>query len=235
MPGVSSKPAIQSNHSKMVMKEAKAGEMVDNPVRRDIEEAADFISIDFILNVVLDEHKNIIRAVAGHFIEAHREGCRFLDQLYKVKISTHADIVVVSAGGHPKDINLYQAQKALENAKYAVRDGGVIILIASCQDGLGEEVFERWMLKADTPKSMIDEIQKNFVLGGHKAAAIGMVLKKAKIYLVSSLPDEVVVDIFMKPFKSADEALKSAFEETGYDAKVIFMPYGGATLPVYES
>lgn len=232
MPGVSTRAAIQANHSMMVKEEAKAGEMDDNPVRKDIEEVIDFVPIDFILNVVLDEHKNIIKAVAGHHLKAHREGCKFLDELYKVRIKQLADIVIVSPGGYPKDINLYQAQKALDNSKHAVRKGGIIILVADCKDGLGEDVFEKWMLKAETPQNMIEDIQVNFELGGHKAAAIGMVLNNSKIFLVSSLSDTLVSQLFMQPFTLLQDALDQAFDELGKDAKVIVMPYGGSTLPV---
>lgn len=143
MPGVSTREAIQSNHSRMVLPAACAGKLEGNPVREDLEEAIGFCPIDFILNVVLDEHKHILYAVAGHYIEADREGCRFLDRLYKVGIQAQADIVFVSPGGYPKDIDLYQAQKALDNASHAVKPGGIIILAAACSEGLGERVFER--------------------------------------------------------------------------------------------
>ncbi len=231
MPGVSTRAAIQANHSKMVMEEAKAGEIVKNPVRKDIDEVADFVPIDFILNVVLDEHKNIIKAVAGHYIKAHREGCDFLDKLYKVKIDERADIVVVSAGGYPKDINLYQAQKALDNAKHAVRDGGVIILVASCKEGYGEEVFEHWIRRSSAPCELTDEIQRNFELGGHKAAAIAMVLNKCSIYMVSDLDEQLIRKIYMKPYSELQEAFNDAVGELGEDSRVIVMPYGGSTLP----
>lgn len=232
MPGISTRDAIQANHSGMVRPGAKAGEIENNPVRNDIEEVANFVPIDYIVNVVLDEKKNIIRAVAGHHVYAHREGCKFLDSLYKVKIPQKADIVITTPGGYPKDINLYQAQKALDNAKHAVRDGGIIILLAACTEGLGEKVFERWMLNSESPKYMIDQIQKNFELGGHKAAAIALVLQKAKIFLVSDMDRAFVKKLFMEPFGSMNEALKTAFKELGSDAKVILMPYGGSTLPV---
>ncbi|RCX16895.1 nickel-dependent lactate racemase [Anaerobacterium chartisolvens] len=234
MPGVSTRAAIQANHSKMVMEEAKAGEMVKNPVRRDIDEVVDFVPIDFILNVVLDENKNIIKAVAGHYIKAHREGCDFLDKLYKVKISERADIVVVSAGGYPKDINLYQAQKALDNAKHAVRDGGVIILVASCKEGYGEEVFEHWIKRSSAPSELTNEIQRNFELGGHKAAAIAMVLNKCSIYMVSDLDVQSVRKIYMKPYSELQQAFNDAVGELGENSSVIVMPYGGSTLPDAE-
>jgi nickel-dependent lactate racemase len=231
MPGVSTREAIQANHSKMVMDGARAGEMAQNPVRKDIDEVAKTIPIDFILNVVLDEKKNVIKAVAGHYFEAHREGCKFLDRFYKVAIKERADIVIVSAGGYPKDINVYQAQKALDNAKHAVRESGILILVASCKEGYGERVFEKWINRAETHRELIENIQRNFELGGHKAAAIAMILEKNEIYLVSELEDSVVRNLFMKPFQSVQAALNEAMEKLGADSRVIIMPFGGSTLP----
>jgi nickel-dependent lactate racemase len=234
MPGVSTRAAIQANHSAMVRYEARAGSLDDNPVRQDIDEVVRFVPIDFIVNVVLDENKNIIRAVAGHYLYAHREGCRFLDRLYKVAIPAKADIVITTPGGFPKDINLYQAQKALENAKHAVRDNGIIILLASCSEGYGEPVFERWINESDSPDSLIERIKTNFELGGHKAAAIALVEKKAKVFIVSDLDRSICERLYMEPFNSLQEALDRAFSLMGPDARVLLMPHGGSTLPVVE-
>ena len=139
MPGVSTRAAIQANHSRMVEETSRAGLLEGNNLRADIEEAGAVCGIDFILNVVLDEHKEIIKAVAGDVTAAHRAGCAFLDTLYLKKIPRRADIIVVSQGGAPKDLNLYQTQKALDNAKHAVRRGGTVILVGSCKEGLGED------------------------------------------------------------------------------------------------
>lgn len=234
MPGVSTRAAIQANHSGMVMNEARAGAIDDNPVRLDIEEVANFVPIDFIVNVVLDEKKSIIKAVAGHHIDAHREGCAFLDTLYKAKIPGKADIVITTPGGYPKDINLYQAQKALDNAKHAVRDGGIIVLLAACTEGYGEEVFERWVNRSKSPDDLIVGIKTNFELGGHKAAAIALVEKKAKVFMVTDMSEEMVLRLYMKPFKEVNEALDEAFKELGNKASVLLMPFGGSTLPVLE-
>jgi nickel-dependent lactate racemase len=231
MPGVSTFTAIQKNHSNMVKEDARAGNLMNNPVRDDIEETADFIKIDFLLNVVLDESKNIIEAFGGHPVSAHREGCRLLDSIYSYPLKERADIVVVCPGGFPKDINLYQAQKALDNSKHAVKDGGIIILIAACPEGLGGESFEQWMEDFERPEEMVEEIQRNFILGGHKAAAIGMILQNADIYLVSEMKPEYVETIFMKPFGSPREALEKAMDIKGSEAVVHVMPYGGSILP----
>ena len=231
MPGVSTRAAIQSNHSMMVREEACAGNLDTNPLRKDIEEAADICGVDFILNVVLDEHKEIICAVAGDVTAAHRAGCAFLDTLYQKQIEKRADIVIVSQGGAPKDLNLYQTQKALDNAKHAVRDGGVVILVGSCKEGLGEHVFEEWLTSAQKPRDLIDRIRREFRLGGHKAAAIAMVLEHADIYLVSDLEPEFVKQLFMTPFDTVQSAYDAAAAKLGSHASVLVMPYGGSTLP----
>ena len=231
MPGASTRDAIQSNHSMMVRPEACAGALDTNPLRMDIEEAGTICGIDFILNVVLSEHKEIIRAVAGHPVQAHRAGCAFLDTLYLKELPRGADIVLVSQGGAPKDLNLYQTQKALDNARHAVNPGGVIVLIGSCKEGLGEKVFEEWMTKSESPRAMIERIGQDFQLGGHKAAAIAMTLEKADIYLVSDLEPDFVRSIFLTPQPSVQQALDAAFEKLGPGATVLAMPYGGSTLP----
>lgn len=231
MPGCSTRAAIQSNHSMMVRAEAAAGNLKTNPVRRDIEEAAALCGIDYILNVVLGEHKEILRAAAGDVTLAHRELCAFLDKIYLNELPQAADIVLVSQGGAPKDLNLYQTQKALDNARHAVRQGGIIILIGSCREGLGERVFEQWMTTSPSPEAMIERIGRDFQLGGHKAAAIAITLQKAKIFLVSELEDEFVRSIFLTPQPSAQAALEQAFRELGGDASVLAMPFGGSTLP----
>ena len=143
MPGVSTPLAIQANHRKMTHPKAVAGNMEGNPVRDDINEAGAKLGLDFIVNAVLDEHKNIVFAAAGDVYKAHEEACVYLDKMYRCPIPEKADIVLVSQGGAPKDANLYQTQKALENAKYAVKDGGTIIVIGACNEGLGSAKFEQ--------------------------------------------------------------------------------------------
>ena len=231
MPGVSTHNAIQANHSMMVQDAAVAGKLEGNPLREDIDSVVDFVRLDFILNVVLDEKKKIIHACAGHHIKAHRAACAFLDTLYKVRIEKKADIVIASAGGYPKDINLYQAQKALDNAKHACRDGGVIILCACCKEGLGEDVFERWMTGFPCPSDMVKEIVCHFELGGHKAAAISMVLGTKQIFLVSDMETGFVKRMFMEPYSDLQKAFDDAASKFGQNASCYVMPYAGSTLP----
>ncbi|MEG2176878.1 MAG: nickel-dependent lactate racemase [Oscillibacter sp.] len=232
MPGVSTRAAIQANHRLMVLPQAAAGRLAGNPLREDIEEAAALCPLTFLLNVVLDEHKQVLRAVAGDHLAAHRAGCAFLDTLYRKELPARADIVLVSQGGAPKDLNLYQVQKALDNAKHAVKPGGVVILVGACNEGLGEATFERWMTTLPSPAAMVERIGQDFQLGGHKAAAIAMVLENADIYLVSQMDPDFVRRIFLTPFATVQEALDAAAQKCGPEAGILVMPYGGSTLPV---
>lgn len=231
MPGVSNRAAIQANHRLMADPNAQAAILDGNPLREDLDEAAAICGVDFIVNVVLDTHKQIVYAAAGDLIHAHRDACRVLKTLYSKPIPRQADIVVVSQGGAPKDLNLYQVQKALDNACHAVRPGGIVILAGRCQEGFGDETFQKWMLESDSPQAILNRISREFCLGGHKAAAFAKVLVKARIFLVSDLPASLVRGAMMEPAESIQAALDTAFSQLGSDASVLVMPYGGSTLP----
>lgn len=226
VPGLCSYAAIRDNHKMMLSPTARAGNLEGNPVRDDIDEAGGLIGVDFIFNVVLDEEKRIIRAVAGHYLEAHRAGVEFYDRRCDLKVDQAADVVIASPGGRPKDINLYQAQKTLDNVSGAVRDGGVVILAARCQEGFGQAAFESWMLEMVAPQALIDRIQREFVLGGHKGAAIAGLLARVDVYLVWEFPGEVVRGMCMYPFTTVDEAVDSALERLGPGARCLVVPHG---------
>jgi nickel-dependent lactate racemase len=232
LPGCASRATLNANHSLMVRPEARAGRLAGNPVRADLEEGAAMLGIDFILNVVVDgaSHR-IVGAVAGDVTAAHRLGCEMVAERGIIEIERPADIVLASAGGYPKDVNLYQAQKALDNAAYALRDGGVLILAAECPEGLGNATFEAWLSGAE-PDELLRRIQQEFVLGGHKAAAVAAVLRRAEVYLVSALSDDLVRRCGMTPFSDPDQALVAALGRMGTGAHVLALPQGGSILPL---
>jgi len=229
LPGVSSRETVITNHKMMIDEKAVSGR-VDGPVRQDMEEATKIFGLDFILNVVLDSKKEIVTAVAGDFIEAHRKGVEVVDSMYKVPVEP-ADAVIVSCGGFPKDINLFQANKALDNATQAVKRGGSIILVAECAEGIGNQVYECWNRECRSPDEAIERFKKCFEFGGHKTAIIAKISKKFKLYLVSKLSDEQTKSAFFTPMPSVEDALSAVLSENP-DAKIHFMPHGGQTLPV---
>jgi len=133
--------------------------------------------------------------------------------------------VIVSAGGYPKDINMYQAQKALDNAAKVVKKGGKMVLVAEMKEYFGEETFEEWLLDSQTIGSIISKIKENFVLGGHKAAAIANLLKDVHIYVLSSMDEVTVKKAFFTPLKELSDLENEDFKT------VYVIPYGGLTLP----
>ncbi|WP_048128875.1 nickel-dependent lactate racemase [Methanosarcina sp. WH1] len=232
LPGVSSEKAILSFHShytKFFEGEPLSGR-VDSPARKDIEEAAGITGLNFILNVVINSRKEIVAAVAGDFVQAHRKGARYVDAMYKVQVEP-ADVVIVSCGGYPKDINLYQATKALENAIPAVKAGGSIVLVAECAEGIGNQVYECWNRECRSPDDAIERFKQFFEFGGHKSAIVAKVAKHFKLYIVSKLSDEESRNAFFIPAKSVQEAFETILAENP-EAKVHIMPEGGWTLPV---
>ena len=231
-PGCSTPASIAMNHRWMIDPESFAGSLDDNPVRQDLEEAAGLAGVDFIVNVVLNPEKKIVYAACGEMREAHRDACRYLAGAYACRIPREADIVIVSQGGYPKDLNLYQLQKALDNARHAVRKGGTVILVGSAKEGFGNAVFQDWMLSSRTPQEMLRDLHQHFVLGGHKAAAIARVREKADIFFVSEMDPEILGNTMLKPYESLGTAYRDALAEYGRNASVIAMPYGGSTLPV---
>lgn len=228
LPGVSSERSININHAMMTDPLSKSG-CLNNPVRLDMEEAAEISGLDFILNVVLNSRKEIVRAVAGDFVKAHRAGAKVVDQMYR-KVVKPAEIVVTCAGGRPKDINLFQAQKAMENAKEAVLPGGSLILLAECAEGLGHPVFERWAREAACAEDCVERFGREYEFGGHKAALIARESLKKDLILVSSLRPELAEMVFFRHAKTLEEALAMARERQGRDARTIVMPYGNLTL-----
>ncbi len=232
LPGVSSRDSVLANHRMMLSPGATAARAEGNPVREDIEDAAEIFGVDFILNVVLGAKREIVRAFAGDCKLAHETARKAVDSLFCVTIKEKADIVVTSGGGYPKDLDLYQAQKALENARLAVKPGGVIILAAECPEGFGERTFEDWMRGAVSPDDLIERIGKGFVLGGHKAAAIAAAAKEASLCLVSSLDRSAAGNVLPWRSSSIDQALRESFARLGPGATVLVMPEAGMTLPV---
>lgn len=230
-PGVCSRRTIEQNHKKFLAPGASPGEIRGNPVREELEEMAQKAGIDFIVNVVLNPEKKVIKAVAGDVEKAHREGASFLDQISRVSIPGKTDIVVVSPGGYPRDIDLYQTHKAMEHALMALKEGGILITAGQCGDGLGVKPFAELFDEGKTPRQLVDELEKKFVQGRHVASRIAFIHLKNEIFLVSDLPSSIKEKLFFKSFNSIEEALSLALDKKGRDSQVLVMPYGISTLP----
>ncbi len=236
LPAVSSAETTLHNHAMILHPKAKTGVLEGNPVHEDMVEAAKLAKVDFILNIATNSKRELVQAFAGDLEQAFYEGIKLVDEMYKVPIEKRADIVVASSGGYPLDIDLYQAYKAADNALNAVKRGGVIVLVAECSEGHGNEVFYDWMRRFVDLKQMEKEIKKRFLLGGHKAYYLTKALQRVKIILVSVMPDYLAINAFkLKTAKVVNNALRDAFDIAGKKAKVWAMPYGNLTLPFLET
>jgi len=232
LPAVSAEETIKHNHVMLLHPKAKTGVLNGNPVHEDMVEAAELAKVDFILNVVVNGEGEIVKAFAGDVNKAFYKGTKLVDEMYRVQVERKADIVIVSAGGHPTDVNLFQAYKGVDNALEVVKREGVIILVAECPEGHGNQVFYDWMLKFKNLKDVERGIKRNFILGGHKAYYLMKALQKVHIILVSSMPDYYAANVFkLKTTRAINDAVSKAFSITGKKAKVWTMPYGNFTLP----
>jgi len=232
LPGVSGEQTIKHNHAMLLHQKAKTGILDGNPVHEDMVEGAKLAKVDFILNVVTNGKGEIVKAFAGDLEQAFNEGVKIVDEMYRVPVDRKADIVIVSPGGHPSDVNLFQAYKGLDNALEVIKRGGVIILVAECPEGHGNQVFYDWMVKFKDAKAVEKAIKRNFVVGGHKAYYLMKALQKVQVILVSSMPDYYATNIFkLKTARAVNDALNESFNIVGKKAKVWTMPYGNFTLP----
>jgi nickel-dependent lactate racemase len=236
LPAICGEETIHHNHAMILQPKARTGVLDGNPVHEDMVEAAELAQPHFIVNIVTNSKKELVQAFAGDYRQAFLEGVKLVDEMYKVPIEKRADIVIVSAGGHPHDIDLYQAHKGVDNALEAVKRGGVVICVAECPEGHGNQVFYEWMTKFKELKDMETEIKRHFQLGGHKAYYLLKTLQKVQVILVSTMPEYYASGVFrLRSARAVNDALKEAFEIAGKDAKVWVMPHGNVTLPVVNT
>ena len=234
LPGVAAYETIRKNHSLMLDPNAILGKLDGNPVYEDQVEGAKLYPPSFLINVVLDEQKNFLKIFAGDFIAAHLEACKFVDQVYGVPVPELADIVIASCGGYPKDINIYQLQKTMDNAWCAVKPGGVVIILGECEEGSGSKTYEDTMLKFPSPEAVEANLRQNFQIGAHKAYAVTRLMKRADFILVSALDKQLAKQLLFTAVDSVDEALELAKAKVGNQPKITLMPQGSLTVPLVK-
>lgn len=232
LPAIAGEESIKHNHGMLLNANARTGILEGNPVHEDMTQAARLAKVDFIVNTISNAKCELVKAFAGDVEQAFLEAVKAVDEMYKVTVDRRADIIVTSPGGYPADMNLFQAYKALDNALAIVKRGGVIILVAECAEGHGNQVFYDWMSRLGDLKAVEREVKRNFVLGGHKAYYLLKALQNHQVILVSSLPDYYAVNIFkLKTARAVNEALNEAMKIAGSAARVWAMPCGNYMLP----
>ena len=236
LPGVASRTTVLANHCSEFIASpySRTGILEGNPIHRDMVWAARKAKLAFICNVVINSEKEPIYAVAGDVEKAHEEGCRFLSSLCRVKAAT-ADIVISTNGGYPLDQNIYQAVKGMTAAEATVREGGVIVMLAASNDGLGGDDFYHQMAdEKDIHKTMalfLSRGRNETVPDQWQTQIFLRILMKATVVYVSSAPDGIVEDLHMVPAHSLEEALEKARKIVGKaDATITAIPDGVSVI-----
>lgn len=198
-----------------------------NAVSDACERAAALIEPACAINAIVDEQGRVEKIFAGHWRASHRRACEDYLATHSQTIAEKRDLVIVSCGGAPYDINMIQAHKALDMAAQACTDGGTILLIAECADGLGRDDFLKWFEAADS-RALETRVREKYEVNGQTAWALLTKTEKFQVRIVTSLNDELTRRMRLSPFTSIEEALK----DIPPDTQGFILPRGAALLPV---
>ncbi len=231
--GLASRLSIRQNHAHLTSPLSHTGNYETNPCRIDVEEMGKLIGIDLAVNVILNTNKEIIATFAGDPLAVIKNGIPISQKNSQVKIEQKYDLVVVSPGGYPKDINFYQAHKAITNAAAMTNDGGRVILIAECVEGPGSLPFQEYMKGKTTPDQVLESfMQTGFEIGPHKAFLLARQLKRIEISLLSSMPDELVHSLLVEPI-TLKEIRRLIESKRQQGSRIAILPYGVNTVPQF--
>ena len=234
VPGIASYDTIEQNHKLALSKEAKILRLVGNPVHEDLIEAVSFVLKEkdiFAINTVLDGRHTLYKVTSGDIFKSHELSAKFSDEIFVKNVNEFADIVIAVVPP-PLDINLYQAHKAIENSKLCVRDGGIIILVASCWEGIGPENFYKLLSMGKDFVELKEFVEKHYKLGYHKALRLAETFEKADVYAVTSLRKDVLERIGITPFSTPQKALNVALNKLGIESRVLISLDAAVTVPV---
>jgi len=232
LPGIAAYSTIEQNHKLALRPEARALALQGNPVHEDMIDALKTVEKPvFCISTVLDAQHRIYAATAGDTNESFLAATARADEVFCAPVAEKAEIVV-SVVKFPADIDLYQAQKGIENAKLALKRGGILILVAQCRCGAGEEAFIDLLSSADSPAEALERIERGYQLGFHKAAKMAEIGLWAETWAVTDLDAALLRQIFIRPFDSVQAALDAALEQQGPEARVLFLMDGSLTVPM---
>jgi nickel-dependent lactate racemase len=233
LPGIASYKTIEQNHRFALSAHAKSLALEGNPVHEDMIDALKSIEDKevFSIQTVLDRDRDIYDVVAGRL---HDSFCRAVESAKKVfcaRIPRKTDIVI-SVACYPMDVDLYQSQKAIDNGRLALKEGGILIMVSKCRDGIGDKAFYDLLSSCETPGEVLHRIEGEYRLGWHKAQKMAEVMHDAEIWAVTDLKEGELERIFIKSYKSIQEAFDRAISEKGKDAEATILMDGSITVPV---
>ncbi|TFG07518.1 nickel-dependent lactate racemase [Candidatus Thorarchaeota archaeon] len=236
-PGIAEYGTVEANHSMALLEEAQLLRLEGNPLHEDMEEAVRMLLEEhptFAINIVQDGAGKVARVVAGDIFKQLYVGAETAREIYAPEIDRPAEIVL-SVVHSPLDQDLYQGAKGFENTRMAVKDGGILILVAACPGGIGSEDYERMMTSAESVEEMYQkflEVKEDYELGWHKVGSIPPFLDKNDLWIVTEMPEEKVCSMHMKGFDSVQAAIDAAIDKLGTDIDVLVVHDSGNVSPV---
>lgn len=232
LPGVAGLETITANHKLSLHPQAKTLALEGNPVNEDMNEIAKMVPRDiFSIQVVINDQHQIFSIQYGDIFKSEEMAIEDAKKIFCVPIPQKADIVVALIQ-EPYDINFYQSQKGIENAKLALKDNGIMIVASHCRKGIGDDEFIKVIAGAKTPQEVLQRIDKEFKLGHHKSAKLVETMMWSEIWTVMPIDDNIVETVFMKPFPDLNLALAQALAKKGKNAKVFILPDASLTVPL---
>jgi nickel-dependent lactate racemase len=235
--GLTARDTITTNHAWLREPKAALAIYDSNPLRQDIEEIGKLMDIHFALNIVMNRKKQIVQAFAGAPLDVIKAGLPVVRSIYSVEVDKPFDIMITSPGGYPKDINLYQAHKAVSCANRVTRRGGSIILVAACEDGVGSTGYTTWMdEKVNQGVQTHEDVMARFIkepfrIGPHKAFIFARDAVRVKgIWIVSEIKPERIKGLLLNPAK-LQQAIRTVIDPLPPNARIGIMPYANATIP----
>ena len=230
--GLAGRETVNHNHALMTAPRTRLGRYADNPARQDIEEIGQFISVHLALNSILNGQKQIVHALAGEPRAVMEAGVPLSRSVSQVEVDAPFDLVLASPGGHPKDLNLYQSQKALAHASQVTREGGAVILVAACPEGAGSPDYEQWMVGMSSHEEVLRRFEREpFRLGPHKAFLMSRDAARIQVVLVSEMAPAAVRRLLLTPAGSIDEALGLVLPGLPASPRVGIVPRASSTIP----
>ncbi|MDR2210336.1 MAG: nickel-dependent lactate racemase [Spirochaetaceae bacterium] len=235
LPGIASYKTIQANHKQALSPRARSLALEGNPVHEDMMDALPLIKAPvFSVMTVLDKEQGLAAVTAGDLMGSFYAAVEIARKIFCVAVPAKADIVV-SVAKFPMDIDLYQSQKAIDNGAAALKDGGTLILVSSCRDGIGDEAYARLLAESASPAEAIERIRAGYKLGYHKAAKMAEVSGRAVIMAVSELSAERLSSMFIEKSPSPQQALEKAMARARTAGSprplILILPDGCVTVP----
>ena len=230
--GLAGRETVNHNHAMMTDTRARLGHYADNPARQDVEEIGKLIRVHIALNAILNDKKEIVQAIAGEPQAVMEAGIPFARKVCLVGVEEPFDLIISSPGGHPKDINLYQAQKALAHAGLVTKEGGTVILTAACPEGSGSQSYESWVREVDSHRQVLIRFpRETFRTGPHKAFLISRDASRMRVLLVSDMNPDLARRLLLEPCGTIDEALAISLADLPAGGRVGIMPRASSTIP----